>query len=322
EVPDHDFCKAFSPDFEVTRVSALPITRPRLVGDIGLRAFWQLYKGALKIIRAERVDFIWLPIPSFYNALLGRMIYEKMEISYGIDYIDPWVRDMNNQRNIRAILSQYLAKVLEPIALKKVSLISGVDNAYYQPALKRNFPNFFDEKGNLKTESVNPFTHRKMAHIGMPYGYDRNDYKIEFDHAIPPWGKVNNYKIWLYAGAFLPNSHLFLQTFFRTIAILRQEGGWDENIRLWFIGTGLYPSKRITEYAVDFGLQDIVEERRERFSFLHILNWLSKVDTIMIFGSTEPHYTASKTFQALLSERPLISIFHYKSSVLNILDDC
>ena len=322
ETPDPDIHRTFTPDFEVTRVSAFPITKPRIIGDIGLRAFWQLYKGALKIISEERIDFIWLPIPSFYNALLGRLLYEKTKISYGIDYIDPWVRDITNQRNIRAAISQWIARILEPIALKKVSLISGVDTAYYQPALDRNFPNFFDKNGNLSAESINPYTRKKMAHVGMPYGFDPNDHKVVLKEAIPPWGKEYNHKIWLYAGAFLPNSHLFLQSFFKAIAILRQEGLWDSDIRLWFIGTGTYPSKRITTYAEDFGLQDIVEERRERSPYLHVLNWLSRAETVLIFGSTESHYTASKTFQALASKRPLLTCFNNKSSALNILDSC
>jgi glycosyltransferase involved in cell wall biosynthesis len=293
-----------------------------LIGDIGLRAFWQLYNGALKIIKEEQIDFIWLPIPSFYNAILGRILYEKSKIPYGIDYIDPWVRNITNQRNIKAIFSQWLARMLEPIALKKVSLISGVDTAYYQPALERNFPDFFDQNENLKTETINPYTNTKLVQVAMPYGFDKNDHKIDLNDATPPWGKEHNSKIWLYAGAFLPNSHLFLQTFFKVISILREAGGWDENIRLWFIGTGPYPSKRISSYAKDYGLQEIVEERRERFPYLNVLNWLSKADTVMIFGSTERHYTASKTFQALLSTRPLLTCFHYQSNVWNILEDC
>lgn len=322
DVPDPDFHKSFSPDFEVTRVSAFNITKPRLIGDIGLRAFWQLHKGAIKIIKEEQIDFIWLPIPSFYNALLGRMLYERTRITYGIDYIDPWVRDITNQRNLRATLSQFMAKVLEPIALKKVSLISGVDTAYYEPALKRNFPDFFDNNGNLKTECLNPFTHKKMMHIGMPYGFDSNDQKVTLHRAAPPWSEGDGKKVWLYAGAFLPNSHLFLQSLFSAITCLKKEGNWDESIQLWFIGTGMYPAKRITDYASDFGILDIVVERRERFPYLHILNWLSKADTVIILGSTEPHYTASKTFQALLSQKPLLTCFHYQSRALNILDSC
>ena len=42
----------------------------------------------------------------------------------------------------------------------------------------------------------------------------------------------------------------------------------------------------------------------------------------MIIGSTEAHYTASKTYQSLLSERPVISIFHHESSAVKVMVDC
>ena len=80
ETPDHDFKRTFSSDFEVTRVKALKNGKPRIIGDIGLRAFYQLYKKAREIIETEKIDFIWLPIPSFYNSLLGRLLYEKSQV--------------------------------------------------------------------------------------------------------------------------------------------------------------------------------------------------------------------------------------------------
>ena len=41
----------------------------------------------------------------------------------------------------------------------------------------------------------------------------------------------------------------------------------------------------------------------------------------MVIGSTEVHYTASKTFQAILSKRPVFSIFHELSSANSILKE-
>jgi len=134
-----------------------------------------------------------------------------------------------------------------------------------------------------------------------------------------PWSHIPNCKAWIYAGAFLPNSHLFLESFFKTVAALKKENKWDNDIRLFFIGTGPYPAKRITAYAEDYGLQDIVIEHRERYPFLHILNFLSRADRVMLFGSTERHYTASKTFQCLLSNRPMFSMLHTKSSAVEVL---
>ncbi len=399
ENPDKDFFKIFSEDFKVTRVDALPANKSqktkrkgfiflriihslitfnyslRLIGDIGLRSFFQLYKEAKHIIATEEIDFIWLPIPSFYNALFGRLLYNKTKVPYGIDYIDPWVRDLSNQRNIRAVFSQWVARFLEPIAIKKVSVISGVSTPYYAPVIQRNFSeisqqllvssqhyNIQNTTDNLTTckpndltsKIINPHTKRPITHVGMPYGFDPNDHKIKLENIQYPWlssdrlpvnsnlSEVSNnednhkdasndlttnrsndqHKIWLYAGAFLPNSHVLMDAFFKAISNLRKANYWDNNIQLWFIGTGLYPAKRITAYANDHGIDDIVFESRDRYPFLHILNFLSAADTVMVIGSTEKHYTASKTYQSILSERPVVSIFHHESTAVKVMEDC
>ncbi|TDQ19366.1 glycosyltransferase involved in cell wall biosynthesis [Algoriphagus boseongensis] len=292
--------KTVSPDIELIYTKAYPVTKPRVIGDIGLRAFSFLKKAALQICRERTIDFIWIPIPSFYTALLGRQLHDLTNIPYGIDYIDPWVHDLTNQSNLRAKLSQFVARVLEPYAVKKASLISGVSTAYYWPVIQRNF----------KTPPV---------HVGMPYGFDPKDHEIDLKDISYPWNENPDCKPWIYAGAFLPNSHLFVQTFFQTIANLRKAGNWDERIRLYFVGTGPYPAKRITAYAKDFGLEDIVREHRERFPFLKILNFLAKADRVLLIGSTEQHYTASKTFQCLLSKRPVFAMLHEKSSAVEVI---
>lgn len=292
--------KTVSKDIDVVYTKAYKVTKPRVIGDIGLRAFPFLKKEALRLCKERQIDFIWIPIPSFYTALLGRVLHGKTGIPYGIDYIDPWVRDITNQNNLRAKLSQGVAKVLEPYAVKKASLISGVSTAYYWPVIERNF----------KTPPV---------HVGMPYGFDPNDHQILLENLAYPWDDEPHCKPWLYAGAFLPNSHLFLEALFKSIASLKRANHWDKTIRLYFLGTGPYPAKRITAYAQDYGLEDIVIEHRERFPFLHILNFLSQADRVMLLGSTEAHYTASKTFQCLLSGRPLLAMLHAASSAVEVL---
>lgn len=292
--------KTVSSDIEVIYTKAHKVYKPRIIGDIGLRAFQFLKKEALKICKERQIDFIWIPIPSFYTAVLGRLVYNKTKIPYGIDYIDPWVRDITNQNSLRSKLSQLVAKTLEPYAVKKAALITGVSTPYYQSVMDRNF----------KTEPV---------HAGMPYGFDPNDHKIELIDLKYPWDGIDGCKPWIYAGAFLPNSHLFVESFFETIAVLRKQGKWDTKIRLFFVGTGAYPAKRITAYAQDFGLEDIVVEHRDRFPFLQVLNFLSKADRVLLFGSTEKHYTASKTFQCLLSGKPLLSLLHHQSSAVEVI---
>lgn len=41
-------------DQQIEKVSAFPITKPRLIGDIGLRGFFQLRKKALALVRKQK----------------------------------------------------------------------------------------------------------------------------------------------------------------------------------------------------------------------------------------------------------------------------
>ncbi|SDB65079.1 hypothetical protein SAMN03097699_3044 [Flavobacteriaceae bacterium MAR_2010_188] len=299
---DKDIYKTVSDDIEVIYTKAYKVTRPRLVGDIGLRGFPFLLKKALEICKNRHIDCIWIPIPSFYTSLLGRIIHCKTGIPYGIDYIDPWIRDITNQSNFRARISQLVARTLEPYAVRKAAFITGVSTPYYWPVIERNF----------KTAPT---------HVGMPYGFDPNDHKITLEKLELPWNDIPHCKPWIYAGAFLPNSHLFMEAFFKAISKMKKAQLWNEDIKLFFIGTGHYPAKRITAYAAENGLQNMVFEQREREPFLHILNFLNAADRVLLFGSTEKHYTASKTYQCLLSERPLFAMLHKESSAVKVLKD-
>ncbi len=304
EAPDEDILKTVAQTTEIHYTSAFPIWKIRLLGDIGLRAFFQLYTKALKIIDSKKVDFIWIPIPSFYVALLGRMIFARTGIPYGIDYIDPWVRDISNRKNWRAKLSLCAARILEPIAIKKASLISGVSENYFLPAVERNFK-----------------LHKPVL-VSMPYGFDPQDHQIVLDAIKLPWADVLDVKPIVYAGAFLPNSGYFLDLIFSRVASQLKNGDWDKTRHFYFLGTGSYRHKSISEYAREHQISDYVHEIRERYPFLHILNFLSNADKLLVLGSTEAHYTASKIFQTLLSKRPVFAVFHHLSSACNIMQEC
>ncbi len=301
---DQDILKTVSPKTEVIYTDAKQIGKPRFIGDIGLRAFKFLKKEALYIIENRKIDFIWIPIPSFYTAVLGRILHNKTNTPYGIDYIDPWVRDISNRKNSRAIFSNIIAKILEPYAVKKASLISGVSTPYYQPVLVRNFIN------------------KTIAHVGMPYGFDPNDHEIKIENIKYPWSDYTDCKPIVYAGAFLPLSGYFAKLLFNNIYKLKKEGKFDNNIKLFFVGTGSYTHKSITEYAKEAGIDDIVVEIRDRFPFLHILNFLTNAFGVLIIGSTEEHYTASKTYQSILSKNPVFAIMHKKSTAVQVMHEC
>jgi hypothetical protein len=304
EKSDPDIAKTVSKDIEVHYVKAKPVTKPRILGDIGLRAWPYIKKKALQLIQDEKPDFLWIPIPSFYTALMGRVLHEKTGIPYGIDYIDPWVRDISNRKNIRSRLSILTARLLEPYAVRKATLISGVNENYYLPVYNRNF-----SKGG-------------PADIAFPYGFDPNDHQIQLENISYPWDEIPDVQPLVYAGAFLPNSHLFIKALFKVIKQMKEKGNWNKRKQLFFLGTGNYTGTTIGSYAKEFGIDDLVHERKERYPFLHILNYLSSAYAVMIIGSTEKHYTASKTFQSLLSKKPVFGILHQESSAAAIMKEC
>src|ERR1700727_1453087 len=63
---DQNLSRLLPSGLAIEKVSAFPVTKPRLIGDIGLRSFFQLYRRAKQLIRKEQIDFLYIPIPSFY----------------------------------------------------------------------------------------------------------------------------------------------------------------------------------------------------------------------------------------------------------------
>lgn len=305
---DEDLTLTVSPEIEAHKVSAyrvLQFGQRRWIGDIGLRAFPQLYRRAKALIRERKFLFVWIPIPSFYTALLGRCLHESTGIPYGIDYIDPWVSKLApyDGRFSRAWWSNKLAGILEPIAVKKAALISGVSQAYYQGVLDRNFQA------------------RAISHVAMPYGFDPRDHAIRLNNLTLPWSDRRGVRPIVYAGAFLPQSHVFVRLLFRAMRQLVVSGEWPLGNHLYFLGTGVYRGEQISDYARAEGVEIFVTEIHARFPYLHILNFLERAAGVMVIGSTERHYTASKTFQALLAGRPVLAVLHAESSAAHILQE-
>ncbi|WP_187260565.1 glycosyltransferase family protein [Pontibacter beigongshangensis] len=305
EETSSDLIKIANPNIKVEYVDAKKSSKIRLYGDIALRAFGNLKRKAIEIVKEQNIDFIWTPIPPFYTALIARSVHDATGVPYAIDYIDPWVHEFPGSNNLfsRAKLATLVANILEPIAVKKVSVFTGVSEAYFLPVLKRN-PKLKD-----------------VAFCGMPYGFDSNDYKVKPDNTELMWDGRDEVIPFVYAGAFLPNAHYFLNTLFEIISELRKSGELDNRIRFYFVGTSYTSLKSIQDYANENGIEDIVTENRERISYLEVLNNLSCAAGVLAIGSTEPHYTASKIFQSVLSSKPVFAVFHHLSTVVKILKD-
>jgi hypothetical protein len=309
EALDHNLEQLLPKNQKIEKVNAFLVTRPRLIGDIGLRAFFQLRKKALELVRKEMIDFVYIPIPSFYVSLIGSYLHRKTGVKYGIDYIDPWVHVFPGSEHLfsRHWFSTQLAKWLEPKAAIYASLITGVAEGYYKGVQERN-----------------PRLLKSCVFGAMPYGGEALDNEVVKSMHLHPYLFQKNSKLQIvYAGSMLPKAYAPLELIFKAIASNLEA---FVNVEFHFIGTGKTPNDKegfnIKALAEKYGLwQSILFEYPARIPYLDVLVHLEAADGVFILGGTEPHYTPSKTYQGVLSGKPILAVLHEQSSAVSILEN-
>jgi hypothetical protein len=308
EPPDWNLAALLPAGLRIEKAGAFPLTRPRTIGDIGLRGFFQLYRKARRLIRKENIDFLYIPIPSFYTALLGRWLHATTGVRYGIDYIDPWVHQFpgSNKLFSRHWFSMKLSGLLEPIAVKHAALITGVAEGYYQGVKERN-----------------PHLEKTCLFGAMPYGGEEQDHRKVRQLPMQPYlfKKTPGRHQLIYAGAMLPKAFGPLEAVLDAIS---KDSGLFGDLEIHFIGTGKTPNDaegyNIRPLAEKYGLwQKVIFEYPARIPYLDVLVHLEAANGVFILGSTEPHYTPSKVYQAVLSKKPILAILHDQSTACEVI---
>jgi len=159
---DWALCDFLSPNLEVIRTRAFPTKPIRVIGDIGFRALpWHL-AAIRNLIEKNQIDFLHITIPSFYSALLGELVCHRRPFPFGIDYIDPWVQPLPHgaRRFTKAWLAVKMGDFMEPWAVRRASLITGITEGYYGQMFERN-----------------PHLRSQVTQASMPYGKFDNRFR-------------------------------------------------------------------------------------------------------------------------------------------------
>jgi len=308
EALDNNLAKLVPNWLRVEKVKGIKVTKPRLIGDIGLRSFLSLYRRAKKIIKEENIDFVYITIPSFYGALWGRWLHQSTGVAYGIDYIDPWVHVFPGSNKIfsRHWWATKVSGFLEPIAVKKAALITGVAESYFEGVQQRN--------ARLKEKAI---------FCAIPFGSEKRDHKKVKEFDLQPYMfKANASKLrMVYAGAMLSKAYSLLEKIFISF---QNNPEVFENVEIHFIGTGKNPTDpngfTIKPYAEKYSLwKKNIFEYPVRIPYLDVLVHLNAANAVFILGSTEPHYTPSKVYQAVLSGKPILAVLHTMSTAVEVL---
>lgn len=310
---DEENDKLLPPSLTVVRTKAIPakVTRRFRLGDLGWRSLWHNWQALKRVIREHRPDLLLLPTPPSAGLLLGRLARARFGVPYVVDLIDPIATDYYwklppSQRPPKWWLSSRIARFLERTALRRASHITAVDASYAGDALRRY--------SWLTSEDV----------TGIPYGGEPADF--DYVRSNP---RANT--IFEHGGGLLHCSYVgvvgpYMMPVIRALlAALRLGLGREPElfgrVRLHFVGTNYGPNAqpKVLPLASEAGVANNVTEHPARVPYLDAIQLLLASDVLVVLGSEEAHYTASKLFPYLLANRPLLAVFHQQSSVVRIL---
>ncbi|GAB4369383.1 MAG: hypothetical protein Kow00121_09260 [Elainellaceae cyanobacterium] len=204
--------------------------------------------------------------------------------------------------------NQLFAKKQEPRVMRHVSHVISVSPAY---------PKILSQRYSWLTEDQ--FT-------VLPFGAPETDFELlpslNVQQSIfnPHDGKRH----WVYVGRGGSDMALALRSLFLAIKKERECSPeiWN-TIKLHFVGTSYATADRavktVEPIAQELGVDDLVEEHVSRVPYFEALRILIDSDAVLMIGSDDSSYTASKLYPCILARKPLLTIFHEQSSVVQIL---
>ena len=300
------------PSVKQVRTGAFPASIARIFGfgDVGLRAYLPIKRAIAASIITHDPRIIFITGSPYYPLLLSGWIKKTFGIPVVLDLQDPWVSAEGALRPLlsKGGVSHQLANFLEPRAIRHADFITSVS----------------DQQNQDMADRYTWLNRAKMAAIQI--GGDPDDFDaLRAAPITDPLVKLDKSRINLsYVGTFLPRAGPLVEALFKALKALRDEQpALAARLFLTFVGTSNQPDggglHRIMPIAEAAGVADQVLEVPQRVPYLDALNILANSDALMLIGSDEPHYTASKIYPALMSGVPFISIFHEASSAHQIL---
>jgi hypothetical protein len=281
------------------------------IGDLGLRALKPIERRCRELLRKEKYDALLITLPPHYTALLGPGLSRASGVPYLLDYQDPWIGAWGatvgggpgGTPDWKSRFSRRLALTLEPRALRGVAGLVAVSEGTIAGLLQRH-PDLCD-----------------VPQAEAPLGGEPRDFAVarENPRSNRFFESQDGHVHFVYVGTLLPLAKEVLRAFFGGVALLRQRDSQRfDRMRFHFFGTSNQTAgdvaPQVLPVAQEAGIEDVVEEHPLRIDYLDALTVQTQAGAILLIGSTERHYTASKIYPALLAGRPLLAIYHEEST--------
>jgi hypothetical protein len=303
------------PSARIIRIKAFKpeVTRKFGLGNIGYRSLIQYYREGCRLLSGEKFDLVYFSTTAFPVMILGRIWKWRFNVPYIIDMQDPWRNDFyldkpKHERPPKFWFAYRMDKYLEALAMKKVDGIISVSPGYPKTLMER-YKNITPEMC-----TVIPFGGAVIDFEVLDKTNLKNQLFSKDD------GKINC----VYIGRGGHDMSLALSGIFSGLKKgLSENASLFSKVKMFFIGTSYAADgkgqKTVEPIAAGFGVEKQVVEITDRLPYFEAMKVLKDADLLIIPGSTDTNYTASKLYPYILANRPLLAVFNEQSSVVEIL---
>ena len=305
-------------DIEIVRTGAVPLAIASRFGmrTLGLRAYPNMARAGNQLLRARKFDVVFFSTTQFTVMALGPRWLARFGVPYVLDFQDPWLSDYNPGGDASARpggrwkygFAQWLARRLEPKTIRACAHAICVSPAYPK-FLRLRYPDV--PKSRLSV---------------LPFPAAERDFEIARDVSVRQdiFDPQDGRKHWVYAGRGQADMAKALRGIFVALArAIEMDPTLRERLMLHFVGTS-YASgdralKTIEPIAREFGVVDCVTEHPLRIPYFEALRCLLDADALILFGSDDPSYNASKLAPSLFARKPMLAVFQERSPVVSTL---
>ena len=277
------------------------------IGSLAWRAGPALCHKGSELLASGRFDLVFFSTTEFHCHWLGVWWQRRHGVPFCMDYQDPWVNDYyrcNPQvvppgGRFKYGIMNFLHRCAEPIVTAGASGFLAVSQGYIddlrrrygvvvsgKPVLVRGFPGDLDELSGGASVTPDTTCWRYIGRGGV-------DMQRAFEGFLRAWQLAQ-----------------------------KQELPLPEGLAFEACGTSYaVPGQGVptlAPVAVELGMTGVTEHT-DRLSYSDMLLALRSSGALIVFGSDDPAYTASKIYPYLLAGRPLLAIFHERSSVVPLM---
>ena len=283
------------------------------LGSLSLRSYFHFRKKGDELLRTGKFDLIYFSTTAFHVMALGPRWKKKFGVPFILDIQDPWRNDFyldkpRSERPPKFFISYNIDKYLEAYTVPRADGIISVSQAYCDSFLHR-YPGLRKDQCKVIAFGASPFD------FEVTDKYIGHSDKASFDP-----DKINV----VYIGRGGHDMQFALEIIFGAFAKgLTEQPSFFSKIHFWFFGTSYAPPgtgrQTVKPVADQFKVGGYVTEITDRLPYFESLFLLKKADILLVPGSTDTAYTASKIYPYILARKPLLAVFHRKSSVVDFL---